>query len=74
VKVTVTEDKSLVFGKILVDDTGDYLNGWLQQHPDGLGILPVNANNIDFRHPRVIRYDGTNLNAVRKQMQSVLQK
>jgi 5'-nucleotidase len=74
VKVTVTEDKSLVFGKILVDDTGDYLTGWLRQHPDGLGILPVNANNIGFRHPRVIRYDGTNLDAVRKRMQAVLQK
>lgn len=72
VKVTVTEDKSLVYGKILVDDTPEYHTGWLERHPEGLGILPVNANNSDFSHPRVIRYDGTNLNAVRKRMQSVL--
>lgn len=72
VKVTVTEDKSLVYGKILIDDTPEYLIGWLNRHPEGWGILPVNNANTQFRHPRVIRYDGTNLDAVRKKMQSVL--
>lgn len=72
VKVTVTEDKSLVYGKILIDDTPDYLTGWLKLHPEGWGIMPANNANAQFHHPRVIRYDGTNLNAVRKKMESLL--
>jgi 5'-nucleotidase len=72
VKVTVTEDKSLVYGKILVDDTPEYLENWLRRHPEGWGIAPAQPSNKRFTHPRVIRYDGTNLNAVRKKMQSVL--
>jgi hypothetical protein len=72
VKVTVTEDKSLVYGKILVDDTPEYLAGWLKRHPDGFGVAPAQPSNEQFRHPRVIRYDGTNLGEVRKKMRSVL--
>ena len=72
VKVTVTEDKSLVYGKILVDDTPEYLIGWLDRHPKGWGIMPCKSVNEEFQHPRVTRYDGTNLSVVRKQMQSVL--
>lgn len=72
VKVTVTEDKSLVYGKVLIDDTPEYLIGWLERHPEGWGILPVSKVNTEFRHPRVLRYDGTNLDAVRKKMQSLL--
>jgi hypothetical protein len=72
VKVTVTEDKSLVYGKILIDDTPEYLTGWLKLHPEGWGIMPVNNANGRFHHPRVIRYDGTNLKTVRKKMQSLL--
>jgi 5'-nucleotidase len=72
VKVTVTDDKSLVYGKILVDDTPDYLETWLERHPRGWGIAPAQLANENFHHPRVIRYDGTNLDAVRKMMRSVL--
>lgn len=71
-KVTVTEDKSLVYGKILVDDSPEYLLGWLEHHADGLGVVPAQPANKGFEHPKVIRYDGTNLDEVRTRMRSVI--
>ncbi|MGH9770966.1 MAG: hypothetical protein ACRD4Q_04610 [Candidatus Acidiferrales bacterium] len=71
VKVTVTEDKCHSYGKILVDDTPQYLTEWLCHHPRGWGIAPAQPDNEGFEHPRVIRYDGTNLATVRRKMQSV---
>lgn len=58
--VTITEDKKLVYGKVLVDDYPDYMSGWLSKRPRGLGILIDNQTNRDFNHPQVIRYNGTN--------------
>ncbi|MFO0875624.1 MAG: hypothetical protein U0575_16895 [Phycisphaerales bacterium] len=71
-KVTVTEEKSLVFGKILVDDTPDYHRAWLERHPHGWGVMPVAPTNAGFTHPRVVRYDGSNLDEVRARMRAVL--
>jgi len=72
VKVTVTEDKNLVYGKILVDDTPQYLLGWLEHHASGWAVVPAQPANEGFEHPRAIRYDGTNLNEVRRKMQSMM--
>ena len=72
VKVTVTEDKSIVYGSLLVDDSPDFILGWLDNHPDGLGVLPAQPLNEGFEHPRAIRYDGTNLEAVQARMKAVL--
>lgn len=71
VKVTVTEDKRHSYGHVLVDDTPEYLVAWLNHHPRGWGIAPAQPGNEGFAHPRVIRYDGTNLDAVRKTMRSL---
>lgn len=65
VKVTVTEDKTLVYGKVLVDDTPRYMLDWLAQHPGGWGIVPAQPSNEGFTHARVVRYDGSNLGSVR---------
>ena len=73
VKVTVTEDKSLVYGKVLVDDTPEYLQSWLDLHPKGWGVVPAQPANEGFEHPRVVRYDGSNLDLVRRRMQSILE-
>ncbi len=74
VKVTVTEDKTLVYGKLLVDDTPEYLVRWLDHHLHGWGVVPAQPANEGFEHPRVVRYDGTNLAAVRSMMISMLEK
>lgn len=54
--VTVTYDKSLLMGDILVDDYPPYLDAWLSNNPDGVGIMPINQYNSHFCHERVIHY------------------
>ena len=56
--VTITRDKSLMYGKVLVDDYPPYIEGWLKWRPRGLVIMPANEGNKDFTHPQVIRYVG----------------
>ena len=62
--MTITRDKSLVFGKLLVDDYPGYIESWLNWRKRGLVIMPANEQNKDYTHPQVIRYDGNNLNRV----------
>jgi len=55
--VTITQDKSLVYGRILIDDYPDYMLAWVEQRPRGLGVMPLREWNKDFRHPNVVHYD-----------------
>lgn len=56
--VTITEDKGLVYGKVLCDDWPLYIKRWLAWRPRGLVIMPAHPWNAAFSHPNVIRYDG----------------
>lgn len=71
VRVTVTEDKRHSFGHLLVDDTPEYLIAWLEHHPCGRGIAPAQPGNEGFEHPRAIRYDGSNLEDVRRALEAL---
>lgn len=62
--ITITEDKGIAYGKILVDDYPTYIKRWLENRPRGLVIMPSHEYNKDFKHPNVIRYDGTNLQEI----------
>lgn len=62
--ITVTTDKSLTYGKILVDDFPDYFLNWLKVRPRGLVIAIAHPWNADVQHSNVIRYDGSNLNQI----------
>ncbi len=66
VDVTITRDKGLIYGKVFVDDFPDYVNRWLKWRTRGTVIMPANESNKDFTHPNVIRYDGTNIDQVKK--------
>lgn len=68
VDVTITRDKGLVYGKVLVDDYPDYMDRWLEYRPRGLGIMPAHHYNEGYSHPNVIRYTGSNLDEVREAM------
>ena len=72
VDVHIVSDKSLVYGVALYDDYPPYVEAWLEHRPRGLVVLPANAANKSFRHPNVIRYDGTNLAEVERAMRVVL--
>ncbi len=55
-QVTLTEDKGLVYGRVLVDDWPPYLLAWLAHRPRGKVIMPARKWNVDFKHPQVLRY------------------
>jgi phosphoglycolate phosphatase-like HAD superfamily hydrolase len=55
-KVTITEDKGIAYGKLLVDDFPEYIERWLENRPRGLVIMPAHPYNRDFKHPNVRRY------------------
>lgn len=66
--VTIAHDKGLVYGAVLVDDWPDYIVSWLKHRPRGLVIMPANNHNVDFIHPNVLRYDGSQIEEVRQRM------
>jgi FMN phosphatase YigB (HAD superfamily) len=68
VDITITRDKGLVYGKVLVDDFPGYIEGWLKYRPRGLVIMPASKTNSGYTHPQVIRYNGNNLEQVREAM------
>jgi hypothetical protein len=68
-EITITRDKGLVYGKVLVDDFPDYIHRWLEWRHRGLVIMPANEDNKSYFHPQVIRYDGKNFNVVREAME-----
>jgi len=62
--ITLTEDKSLVYGKVLADDWPAYYRPWLAHRPRGMVIVPRQPWNVeDLLRPedqdRIIAYDGT---------------
>jgi 5'-nucleotidase len=73
-RVTVTMDKGLVYGKVLVDDWPEYIERWLTWRPRGLVIMPAQPWNEDFRHPNVLRYDGRNLDGVKASLRAVKER
>lgn len=66
--VTITEDKGMVYGKVLVDDWPPYAEAWLAWRPRGLVIMPAHPWNEEFSHPNAIRYTGDNILEVRARL------
>jgi 5'(3')-deoxyribonucleotidase len=72
--IVLSEDKGLVYGKLLCDDWPEYIERWLAWRPRGLVIAVAQSWNvgIDTRFSRnVIRFDGTNFPYVRERMQEI---
>lgn len=55
-EITLTEDKGLVYGRVLVDDWPPYILKWLEWRPRGWVIMPSRRWNLDFSHPQVLRF------------------
>ncbi len=53
--VTVTEDKGLVYGRVLFDDWPSYIQRWLEWRPRGLVLMLDQPWNQGFEHPNVFR-------------------
>lgn len=56
--VHIVEDKSISYGRVLVDDWPEYISPWLESRPRGLVVMPAQPWNRDFTHPQVYRYEG----------------
>jgi 5'-nucleotidase len=63
--VTVSGDKSLVYGRVLFDDFPPYYTAWLRVRPRGLVVCLAHPWNEGWapggpaEHPQVLRYDGS---------------
>ena len=68
-QVTITMDKGLVYGKLLVDDYPEYILRWLKWRVRGTVIMPDQPWNQSFEHPQVCRYAGD-----RAEMATVLER
>lgn len=60
--------KGLVFGKFLYDDYVPFMTEWLENRPRGLGIMLESKQNKSFQHPRLVKYNGENIDEVRHAM------
>ncbi len=74
VDIHISDDKSLVYGRMLYDDYPVFMDAWLGARPRGLGIMPVNEFNADYRHEQVVRWDGTNFEEVQERMQEAFER
>jgi hypothetical protein len=68
IDITITRNKGLVYGRVLVDDYPEYIEQWLEYRPRGLVIMPAQKWNKDYdiTSKNVIRYDGSNLGEVKR--------
>lgn len=72
--VTVTGDKSLVYGRVLVDDWPPYFTRWLEVRPRGLVVCVAHPWNEGFAaggaeaHANVLRFDGENRDELRRRL------
>ncbi len=75
-KVTITEDKSNSYGRVLVDDWSSYYVPWLKHRPRGLVVIPHQTWNADFKHPQCVRAstDPADMAHVRDCLISVMQR
>jgi hypothetical protein len=69
VGIQIVQTKSLVYGKVLVDDWPNYYMQWLEVRPRGLVVVPAHPwNKGKTDHPNCVRYDGTNFAEVQERM------
>jgi len=72
--IVLSEDKGLVYGKMLCDDWPEYIERWLTWRTRGLVIAVAQPWNvgIDMKFSKnVVRFDGTNFRYVRERMQEI---
>ena len=66
IPLTITQEKSLVYGRVLVDDWTPYYESWLKVRPRGLVVVPAQPWNRDVIDARILRFrDSRDLPALR---------
>lgn len=72
--VTVSGDKSLVYGRVLVDDWPSYFLKWLEVRPRGLVVCVEHELNKDIKHPNVIHYNGSNIEELKARLKQAYER
>ncbi len=78
--VTITLDKSLVYGRVLFDDYPPYFTRWLVNRPRGLVVCIAHPWNEEYasggpkHQPNIIRYDGTDLIELREALRRAYER
>ncbi len=72
--ICIVEDKQGVFGRVLFEDYTPYAESWLKNRKRGLVIMPRNRHNAEFRHNRVVHYDGNNLGAIKWALKTAFER
>ncbi len=58
--IHITEEKSMLYGKVLFDDWPAYVLAWLEWRPRGLVVMPAKVYNAHLEgHPNIIRVEDT---------------
>ena len=73
-QVTVTQNKSLTYGRVLCDDYPYYFNAWLKRRPRGLVVCVAQPWNAGISNPNVLRFDGTNRVDLRERLQQAFDR
>lgn len=71
--VTVTQDKGLVYGKVLVDDYPGHIERWMERRPRGIVVMPEQRWNEHVKTGDRILKVGSELDvvAIRPRMEAV---
>lgn len=70
--VHITEKKSLLYGKVLVDDYPPYTQSWLQWRPNGLVVMPAHHYNKEVNDPQILRYEEGMQDQLRERLEKLL--
>ena len=71
---SVTSDKSLIYGKVLVEDWPPYVEKWLKWRKRGLEVLMDRPYNRGFKHPNVVRSNHSSFDEVFARMQEAFER
>lgn len=80
IPVTITQDKSLSYGRVLVDDFAPYFLSWLEHRPRGLVVCIAHPWNEMFAkggaafNGNVLRYDGSNVDELKERLVAAFER
>lgn len=74
VQITLSEDKGLVYGRVLLDDWPEYIEAWLAHRTRGFVIAVAQPWNVRIERQfpgRVLRYDGHNFDVMSARLTAI---
>lgn len=74
-QINIVQNKSMVYGRVLVDDYPLYVEDWLKWRPNGLVLMPRQPWNTYFTHPQVVKVSfDTSIYSLKAMLQEAFDK